>query len=122
MSCFDDIRTRMSLITKKEAYIYLSFVLLGLLIMGIINDAVCMMVTERTENTTQKFSLAVLLVHAVAFYLGLLGFVYVTQTAGDNALLAGRALAAVIGNGVAFVFRVAYEAKYYRYRKEEYHG
>ena len=123
------LAARISRLTKKDAYVDLSLALLAFLTTAIAHDVVCVL-TEHTEQTTQSFSLAVLVVHAVAFYLGLLGFVYVTQAAAAPAgpgssspgRAGGKAVAAVLGNCVVSVFRVAYEVNYYTFRKEVYHS
>ena len=59
-STWSDIKLRIGWTTKKDVYIIISYTLLALLLAAIINDFVCVFVTEQSPKSTQKFTMALL--------------------------------------------------------------
>ena len=57
---WDDINVRVDRISKKDWYIYLSLVVCAFLVGAAINDVVHLKLTQRTEYTTNKFTMALL--------------------------------------------------------------
>ena len=115
-----DIRENIKRTTNKDGYIFVSLFLFIVLGSTVIYDLVQTSAVERTDLTTQSFTMALLLVHSLAFYYGLLGFVYTTQAAEGTSKMAKLALATIIGHFTLFFTRVGFEMYRRHYRKEQY--
>ncbi|KAJ8045358.1 hypothetical protein HOLleu_08354 [Holothuria leucospilota] len=105
--------------SKKELYVYVSLVLGFGLFVVVLWDLIAYAFSERTELSTQNVTDAVLVVHLISFFLGILGFVYSTQ-AGKFYKRAKLELYAVALNFLVCVLRFTLEISFIGYRREEY--
>ncbi|XP_071832382.1 uncharacterized protein [Apostichopus japonicus] len=90
----------------------------GLLI-GVLWDLSAYAFSERSDLSTQTFTDGVLVVHLLAFFLGILGFVYTTQ-AGKSLQRAKVELYAIAVNFLVCILRFTVEITFIGYRQEEY--
>jgi len=115
-----ELRRQISWITKKDAYVFLSLFLWAFLVATLINDSYNIIFSDNPTQTTQYFTTAILLLHSVAFFFALLGFIYITQTAGHTNTQAWLALCSILLNLVTFSLRATFEFTYIDYRDENY--
>lgn len=107
-------------IRKREVYVLLSIALLLGLLVAAITDLVIYNITQETLRTTQAFTLCVLVLHCVGFYIATIGYVYMTQMA-PKSTLAKAGSVSVVGNFLTFTARTVIELVYINYRPERYY-
>ncbi|XP_071799981.1 uncharacterized protein [Asterias amurensis] len=105
--------------TKKELLVQVSILLAVFLIATILNDLVAYTITQNTHRSTQNLSESVLVMHIISFYMALLGFVYITQ-AGKLWQTARLEWLSIVLNFLVCFVRVAIEASFIQFRREEY--
>ncbi|KAI8481489.1 PREDICTED: uncharacterized protein LOC109483774 [Branchiostoma belcheri] len=109
-----------SRLSKKETFILVSYVLFFVLLGAAIYDVVVYLHTQEPGVTTQNFIFTVLVIHILAFYTALLGYVYTTQAGATEA---GEHMLAVVSLGlnfVLFIARMTMELLVITYRPEAY--
>ncbi|XP_077863864.1 uncharacterized protein LOC144348347 [Saccoglossus kowalevskii] len=105
--------------TKKDLFVCASLFLATFLLGTLVNDITQYTVVQNTALTTRDFTQSILFLHAISFYLSLLGFVYNVQS-GQPLRTARLEWTAVVFNILVSAIRFGIEFGFLQYRKEEY--
>ncbi|XP_071507370.1 uncharacterized protein [Diadema antillarum] len=119
MGLFGHGDTKSSVTQKKSLYVYSSLLTTLALLITIINDVLQYTVFERTDHTSQHFTESLLMIHILAYYAALLGFVYNTK-AGKRIGKARVEWLAIVLTFLVSMIRLAIEVSFITYRKQQY--
>jgi len=115
-----EIGLRFKWIQKQDVYLRVSLFGLFVLFCTLLSDFFHATFLENTADTSQHYSMALLVLHTLSFYLALLSFIYTTQSASKTRARVALTLWSTFGNLVVFSMRIAFEVTYQNCRQEQY--